>query len=163
MCGIIFLVFSIVVMLGEVRGNTGTPNHKFQSCELKCDMVQEVTLLRQLLNQESLLRINSNNELQELKKALADIKRDTQQINASFEQRATSVETRLTTAESAITSEQNENKITKLEITSLEKEMGKMNQTIIKGNNFFFLNLLYIMYIYRDHHFCFLPRFSTVD
>ena len=41
-------------------------------------------MLRQLLNQESLLRINTNNELQELKKALEGIQRDTKQINASL-------------------------------------------------------------------------------
>ena len=37
---------------------------------MKCDVVQELTLLRQLLNQESMLRINTNNEIMELKKAI---------------------------------------------------------------------------------------------
>ena len=50
-----------------------------------------MTLLRQLLNQKSLLRINTNDELKELKKALAEIKRDKEKMNASVERRLTTV------------------------------------------------------------------------
>ena len=47
---------------------------------MKCDVVQELTLLRQLLNQDSMLRMNTNNEIIELKKAIRDIMADFNQV-----------------------------------------------------------------------------------
>ena len=47
---------------------------------MKCDVVQELTLLRQLLNQESMLRMNTNNEIMDPKKAIKDIMADFNQV-----------------------------------------------------------------------------------
>ena len=63
---------------------------------MECDVVQELTLLRQLLNQESMLRINTNNEIMELKKAIRDIMADFNQVkhklNTSIGKTATKIE-----------------------------------------------------------------------
>ena len=74
----------------------GKNSNAGQSCTVKCDVVQELTLLRQLLNQESLLRINTNNEIMELKKAMKDIVADfnqvRHQVNTSIGETATKIE-----------------------------------------------------------------------
>ena len=68
------IIFALIV---SVRGG--------KSCPVKCDMVQELSLTRQLLNQESMLRVSMNQELLELKKAFAELQRDTRQMNVSLE------------------------------------------------------------------------------
>ena len=69
MCGLLYLVALIsVLIVSGVRGNTGSD--KYRSRPVKCDLVQDLTLFRQLLNQESLLWISVTNELQELKKII---------------------------------------------------------------------------------------------
>ena len=81
----VFMSMVIVVMRG-VLGDTDSDKHS--SCPVKCDIVQEVTLLRQLLNQESLLRISVTNELEELKKK---IHLNTQKIDTQFEETTASI------------------------------------------------------------------------
>ena len=80
----------VSMMVGSAHGNTGTDTR--QSCHIKCDVVQELTLIRQLLNQESLLRINNNNEIQQLKKAIKHLGRNSKQLNISIEETAMKIE-----------------------------------------------------------------------
>ena len=80
----------VSVMLGSTYGNTGTDVRT--SCPVQCDAVQELTLIRQLLNQESLLRINTNNEIQELKKAVKHLSHNSYQLNTSIATKIESLE-----------------------------------------------------------------------
>ena len=80
----------LFVMVGSTYGNTGTDTR--QSCHIKCDVVQELTLIRQLLNQESLLRIHTNDEIQELKKAVKDLSHNSNQLNSSIATKIDSLE-----------------------------------------------------------------------
>ena len=119
MHGMLYFVVSVsmVIMISVVRGDTGSD--KYSTCPIKCDLVQEVTLLRQLLNQESLLRISVTNELQQLKK---QITRNTQRINVNFQETITSIA--------------NVEKLTNTTITNVEESMNaKIIQVGITNNN----------------------------
>ena len=80
----------LFVMMCSTYGNTDTDTR--QSCHIKCDVVQELTLIRQLLNQESLLRINTNNELQELKKEIKHLSRNSNHLNTSIGETVAKIE-----------------------------------------------------------------------
>ena len=68
MYGIWIYVACSLVLVRSLFGKTASGVQK--SCPIKCDLIQEIQLLRQLLNQESLLRVSTNNRLHELKNTL---------------------------------------------------------------------------------------------
>ena len=110
----------VSVMMGSTYGNTGTDTQK--PCPVKCDVIQELSLIRQLLNQESLLRVNTNNEIQELKKTL---RRSITSMQNN--QRATKQD--LTTLETSVTAIRNDNTAARGDLTTLERIVTSMNQT----------------------------------
>ena len=92
------------------------------ACNVKCDVVQELTLFRQLLNQESILRMNTNNEIKDLKKMIT---RTRSSITAvQHENKAT--KQKLTMLESSVSTEMTN---TRAALTTLERTVTSMNQT----------------------------------
>ena len=94
MTGLWMFLICLSVLIGSVYAGKGSAVSN--ACHVKCDVVQELTLLRQLLNQESILRINTNNEIQELKKMIKDIvtehRQNRNQVNTSIEEIAMKID-----------------------------------------------------------------------
>ena len=123
MHGICLYLFCASLFIDTVYGSKGSD--ATHSCTLKCDVVQELTLLRQLLNQESLLRINTNNEIMDLKKAVYRARSSItalQKDNRAMKQDLTSLENSVTTVKN--------DKAARQDMTSLERTMTSMNQTL---------------------------------
>ena len=87
MSGLWMHLICLSVLTGSVYAGKGSAASN--ACHVKCDMVQELTLLRQLLNQESILRINTNKEIQELKTMIKDVvtehRQNRDQVNTTIE------------------------------------------------------------------------------
>ena len=81
------LAVCLLAVTKSILGNTDSTAP--QSCPYKCDLLQEITLLRQMVNHESILRMGLETQVQELRKAMSDglteVRQNAQQINASME------------------------------------------------------------------------------
>ena len=135
----------LVLVANGDKGGAGNP-----SCPVKCDLLQEMTLMRQALNQESILRMGLTNELYELKKKVAEneqsINRTQVEANASNNKfaevqnrqkatytRLTDVSNAVTRAQNTITAIRNGNTNNKRDLTRLENTLASFNQTL-QGN-----------------------------
>ena len=124
----------------------GRPGAEFKAefqPPLKCDLIHEIQILRQLISQESLLRINTNVRLQELEKIVTNIHQNTEQNNAFIEENnncneengyhnlfsTDKVERSVKRAETVITAEQNTKRGTRQTLIKLEQGMISLNQT----------------------------------
>ena len=145
MHGICVYLFCASLLISAVYGSKGSD--AAHSCSIKCDVVQEVTLLRQLLNQESLLRINTNNEIMDLKKAVKRARSSITAIqneNRALKKDLTSLTNSVTTVKNdnratrqdltsltnSVTTVKNDNRAARQDMTSLERTMTSMNQTL---------------------------------
>ena len=131
------------MFVGSIYADAGSGNPTSKSCPLECDLIHEVQVLRQLISQEGLLRINTNIRLQELEKSLEHVHHNTQRNNASIEkmtigmeelEQATNVQVTVVKrsvrrAETAISAVQNTNRGTRQTLTKLEQDMMNLNQT----------------------------------
>ena len=99
------LAVCLLSMTKSIFGNTDS--QVSQSCPYKCDLVKEITLLRQMVNHESILRMGLETQVQDLRKAISDglteVRQNVQQINSSLESSSSSQQTRLTDEISKIT------------------------------------------------------------
>ena len=132
---------------GMVYGDTGSEVPL--SCPLKCDLLQEMQTLRQLVNQESILRIGIDAQLQNLRKTvtetLKELRQNGQLLNPSFEETTAMVQilekdtdTRIKDVNSSVQMTQLEGSITAVKngqtdimqtLMTLEKEFVSLNQT----------------------------------
>ena len=123
MTGLRMYLICLSVLAGSVYAGKGSAASN--ACPVKCDVVQELTLLRQLLNQESILRMNSNNEIKDLKKLITRTKNSItamQQDNRATKQK-------LTTLESSVNTVKANNRATRRDLTKLERTVTSINQT----------------------------------
>ena len=170
MSATVFFVVCLIVLKKPI--NAGTGSKVQSSCSLKCDLVQEITLLRQLVNQESLLRIGLDAQLQELR---SQVKQNGQQItiqNASLEAKSTilgrlergmeaqlaEVKTSIRRTENTIqgleqatdtriSAVENGNKNSRQKLQALERDLTSLNQTSrVQG----MYKCLWYMYIYKE-------------
>ena len=132
-----------LVFAGSMYADTGIGSPTSRSCPLECDLIHEVQILRQLLSQEGLLRINTNVRLQELEKSLESVHQNTQRNNASIEKMTTAMEEleqatnvqvavvkgSVRRAEAAISAVQNINRGTRQTLTKLEQDVVSLNHT----------------------------------
>ena len=138
MYGTLVCAVCILVMVESMYGDTGSGVPT--ACPVKCDLIQEIQILRQLLNQESILRINTNDRLQELEKI---VNQNTQRNNGSLDEikiamakleqatrvQLTEVKRSIQSAETSITATHNTNRGTRQTLTKLEQGMVSLNQT----------------------------------
>ena len=90
MYGIWIYVACTLVLVGSMYGDTGKVFPT--SCPVKCDLIQEIQILRQLLNQESILRIDMNTQLQELRKEIKENRKNAQSTNATIQETMVAME-----------------------------------------------------------------------
>ena len=102
-----FCLFAITTSIYSDTDSEAPP-----SCPLKCDVLGEVNVIRQLVNQESIIRMGIDAQTQELRKTVIDIMTKLQQINSSL------------AMESSSTSQQ----------TSLEDRISKVTKTLEQLN-----------------------------
>ena len=76
------------------------------SCPIKCDVFVEVQAIRQMVNQESLIRMGIDAQTQELRKTVTDLMAKLQQINSSLESTSSSQKTRIEEGISTVTNRQ---------------------------------------------------------
>ena len=86
-------VFVLLAIIYSVYGGLGSVVSP--SCPIKCDLFLEVQAIRQMVNQESLIRMGIDAQTQELRKSVADLITKLLQINSSLESSSTSQQTRL--------------------------------------------------------------------
>ena len=83
------MVHTVIILLlgGMVCWDTGSEVPL--SCPLRCDLLQEIQTLRQLVNQESILRMGIDTQIQDLRKTvtetLIELRQNGQLLNASLE------------------------------------------------------------------------------
>ena len=86
-------VFFLMAITRSAYGGLGSVVSP--SCPIKCDVFVEVQALRQMVNQESLIRMGIDAQTQELRKTVADLMTKLLQINSSLESTSSSQQTRL--------------------------------------------------------------------
>ena len=94
----VLCLFAITTSVYSYTGSEVPP-----SCRLKCDVLGEVQDIRQMVNQESLIRMGIDAQTQELRKTVADVITKLQQINSSLESTASSQQSRLEDGISKVT------------------------------------------------------------
>ena len=104
-------------------GDTGSASP--QSCPYQCDLMQEITLLRQMVNQESILRMGLETQIQDLRKSVSEVRQDVQQINSSLESSSIAHETRLKDEISKVTGH----------LENLERSVRDTDTGLEKTNN----------------------------
>ena len=91
------LVFFLLAVTKSIFGNTDSKVP--QSCPYKCDLLQEITLLRQMVNHESILRMGLETQMQEMRKlindGLTEVRQDVKNINSSMESSSISHESQI--------------------------------------------------------------------
>ena len=150
------LTVCLMAVTKSILGNTGSKTP--QSCPYKCDLLQEITLLRQMVNHESILRMGLETQVQDLRKSMSDglteVRQNVQQINSSLESSSTSqqaslkdeiskvtvqlenleqsvrdTDTRLGRTDNTITAIQDENRNTKQGLTRVKRDIQTLQQT----------------------------------
>ena len=127
-----FFVVCLIALKQSIYAGTGS--QVSSSCSLKCDLVQEVTLLRQLVNQENLLRIGLETQLQELRTAFSD---DLAKVKTSIRRSKNTIQG----LEQAV---ENGNKDTKQKFQALERDVTSLNQTFRAQSMYHCLWYIYI-------------------
>ena len=94
----VFCLFAIATSVHSDTGSEVPP-----SCPLKCDVLGEVNAIRQLLNQESIIRMGIDAQTQELRKTVTDVIKKLQQINSSMESTSNAQQTSLEEGISKVT------------------------------------------------------------
>ena len=136
-------VYAVIILLlsGAVFGDIGSEAPL--SCPLRCDLLQEMQTLRQLVNQESILRMGIDAQMQDLRNtitdALAELRQNGQLLNASLEDTKTTVQrlekdtnTRINNANSSVQmtqAMQNGQMDIIGMFMGLEKKFASLNQT----------------------------------
>ena len=97
------------------------------SCPIKCDVFVEVQAIRQMVNQESLIRMGIDAQTQELRKTVSDVITKLQQINSSLESTASSQQTSLEIGISTVT-----NRLEELNRSVLDTDIriGQVNSSM---------------------------------
>ena len=119
----IYIAFTLV-FVRSMYGDTGSGIQT--SCPVKCDLVQEIQILRQLLNQESILRIDMNSQLQKLRKEMTENRKNTQSTNATLQETMIAMATLEEATNIKLTKV---NRGTSQTLTKLEHDMVSLNQT----------------------------------
>ena len=94
-------VFVLLAIMYSVYGGLGSVVSP--SCPIKCDVFVEVQAIRQMVNQESLIRMGIDAQTQELRQTVADVMTKLQQIYSSLESTSSSQQTRLEEGISTVT------------------------------------------------------------
>ena len=142
------LVYAVIILLlgGTAYGDTGSEVPL--SCPLKCDLLHEIQTLRQLVNQESILRMGIDAQMQDLRKTITnapkELRQNGQLFNSSLDDIATVVlrlekdtDTRIKDLNSSvqmtqgsITAVQNGQTDLMQRLMALEKEFASLNKTL---------------------------------